>query len=187
MQQAPSIDFGIILAAGGSTRMGRPKALLDYHGEALINAHIRHLRMVCKDIIVVTGGHAPDVHAILDPSVTIVHNQNWSTTQMADSLRMALEHCTGLAVVTPVDCPPAPPHVLQQLTSAGCPAVCTHQNQDGHPVIVDSLQAKQNHGTLHDIMSTALRVPIDWPGILENWNTPADVSAYSSSGSLTRN
>jgi len=32
---------GIILAAGGSTRMGEPKQLLEFHGESLEHAAVR--------------------------------------------------------------------------------------------------------------------------------------------------
>jgi nicotine blue oxidoreductase len=38
---------GIILAAGASSRMGRPKALLDYRGETFVGRLVRVLGERC--------------------------------------------------------------------------------------------------------------------------------------------
>ena len=46
---------GIILAAGASSRMGSPKALLDYRGETFVNRLVRVLSGVCDPVIVVLG------------------------------------------------------------------------------------------------------------------------------------
>ena len=49
---------GIILAAGASSRMGRPKALLEYRGETFAGRLVRVLSKVCDPVIVVLGHHA---------------------------------------------------------------------------------------------------------------------------------
>jgi molybdenum cofactor cytidylyltransferase len=49
---------GIILAAGASSRMGTPKALLDYRGETFVERLVRVLGENCKPVIVVLGYHA---------------------------------------------------------------------------------------------------------------------------------
>jgi CTP:molybdopterin cytidylyltransferase MocA len=46
---------GIILSAGASRRMGRPKALLNYRGETFLNRLIRVAGQVADPIIVVVG------------------------------------------------------------------------------------------------------------------------------------
>jgi molybdenum cofactor guanylyltransferase len=45
----------IILAGGGSRRMGSPKALLDWHGEPLVHRVARILGEVCEPVVVVAA------------------------------------------------------------------------------------------------------------------------------------
>jgi len=45
----------VVLAGGKSSRMGRPKALLPFHGEPLIGHIVRRLRHVFSDIVVVAA------------------------------------------------------------------------------------------------------------------------------------
>lgn len=49
---------GIILAGGRSARMGREKALLEWHGELLIQRAIRLMQTVCAEVVVVTSSEA---------------------------------------------------------------------------------------------------------------------------------
>jgi len=49
---------GIILAGGQSRRMGREKALLDWHGEPLLHHLVRRLQAVCAGVLVVTNSPA---------------------------------------------------------------------------------------------------------------------------------
>ncbi len=51
----------ILLSAGESSRMGEPKALLDWFGETLVNAQIGSLiESGINRVIVVTGAHHED-------------------------------------------------------------------------------------------------------------------------------
>jgi molybdopterin-guanine dinucleotide biosynthesis protein A len=45
----------IVLAGGGSRRMGSSKALLDWHGEPLVHRVARRLGEVCSPVVVVTA------------------------------------------------------------------------------------------------------------------------------------
>ncbi len=65
---APS---GIVLAGGRSSRMGRPKALLEFDGEPLIAHVVRRLRTVVRDVVVVA---APDQELPPLPA-TVVHDE----------------------------------------------------------------------------------------------------------------
>ena len=52
---------GVLLAAGASTRMGRPKALAAANGGSFIATGIRTLWKVCDRVIVVLGADAPRI------------------------------------------------------------------------------------------------------------------------------
>ena len=51
---------GLVLAAGSSNRMGRPKQLLPFRGETLLDATLRTARACDFDQLVVTLGGAAD-------------------------------------------------------------------------------------------------------------------------------
>ena len=186
MHPEPIVDFGIVLAAGGSSRMGHPKALLQLNGQALVNAHINALRTHCLELLVVLGSQADAIASVLDEDIKVVHNTQWKETHMADSLRIALKHCSGRAIVTPIDCEPVPTSVLERLCQTRAPAVTQYEGQDGHPVLIDVRQVLKSEGTLQDLLSGAQRVP-GWPGALHNWNTPEEWGAYSSPSRSGRN
>jgi len=69
----------IILAAGSSTRMGKPKQLLQYKGESLIHRSVRvGLEANCDPVIVVLGAHSEEVKPEIDTTkVHIVENIAW--------------------------------------------------------------------------------------------------------------
>ena len=52
----------LLLAAGLSSRMGKPKAMLDWFGEPLINYHINQLKEGgVNEIVVVLGYHSDEI------------------------------------------------------------------------------------------------------------------------------
>ncbi len=72
----------VILAAGGSTRLGRPKQLLNFRGEPLVTRAARVAGNVgCFPVIVVTGANAPEVASALEstPFVHPVFNPDWES------------------------------------------------------------------------------------------------------------
>jgi len=81
----------ILLAAGGSTRMGRPKQLLLYKGQTLLRrAAEQAISAGCDPVIVVVGADAPRMRTELaDLAVRIVENPNWQRG-MGTSIRAGL-------------------------------------------------------------------------------------------------
>jgi molybdenum cofactor cytidylyltransferase len=69
----------ILLAAGGSTRMGEPKQLLSYKGKTLVRRMAETGLEVTDSVVVVTGSNAEKVEAeVADLKVNIVQNDEWS-------------------------------------------------------------------------------------------------------------
>jgi len=54
---------GLILAAGESSRMGSPKALLDFRGETFLDRLIARFSEFCVPVIVVIGSEAERIRS----------------------------------------------------------------------------------------------------------------------------
>ena len=79
---------GIILAAGGSKRLGRPKQLLDWFGKPFIVKVIETAKSAGLDpVIVVTGANYQAIEfAIKDQQVIIQRNNNWELGQSSSMI-----------------------------------------------------------------------------------------------------
>jgi molybdenum cofactor cytidylyltransferase len=88
---------GIVLAAGGSRRLGQPKQLLDWRGEPLVRRAARAaLDGGLDPVVVVTGAHADQVTAALAGlPVSAAFCANWESGQSA-SLKTGLNAAIGL-------------------------------------------------------------------------------------------
>lgn len=82
----------VVLAAGSSSRMGRPKQTLRYRGESLLRrAALAALGAGCRPVVVVTGANAELSRSELDDlDVREVFNPLWETG-MASSVRAGVE------------------------------------------------------------------------------------------------
>ncbi|HXD11045.1 MAG TPA: selenium cofactor biosynthesis protein YqeC, partial [Anaerolineales bacterium] len=82
---------GILLAAGGSTRFGKSKQMLDWKGQPFVRAVAsKALEAGLSPVMVVVGANAEQVGAALEGlDVRIVKNLNWATGQ-ASSIREAI-------------------------------------------------------------------------------------------------
>lgn len=92
----------LVLAAGGSLRLGRAKQLLRRDGETLAHRAVRMaLSTQPRRLLVVLGGHAEAVReALIDLPAQVVVNPHWQDG-MAGSLQCAL----GLIDETDADAP----------------------------------------------------------------------------------
>src|SRR3954451_22685862 len=72
---------GLVLAAGGSSRLGRPKQLLPYRGATLLDAVLETARACAFDqLLVALGGAAGDVRERVDLSgAQVVVNEAYGT------------------------------------------------------------------------------------------------------------
>jgi molybdenum cofactor cytidylyltransferase len=77
----------VILAAGASRRLGRPKQLVELAGESLLRRTVRAALAGCAPVLVVVGAQADAMAAHLAGlPVTLVHNDQWEEG-MAASIR----------------------------------------------------------------------------------------------------
>jgi molybdenum cofactor cytidylyltransferase len=137
---------GVILAAGGSKRMGEPKQLLNWRGQTLIRHVIKNaIKAKLSPIIVVLGAYHERIkQEIVDLPVKVVKNDDWRKGQSC-SVRAGLDAITdeiGAAVFLLADQPMISSSILQALvklhaeTLAAIVAPRVH-GQRGNPVLFD--------------------------------------------------
>ena len=87
----------VILAAGSSSRMGRPKQTLHFQGTSLLRrATLAALDATCRPVVVVTGAHAELSRRELDQlDVREAYNPDWETG-MGSSVRAGIEPLISL-------------------------------------------------------------------------------------------
>lgn len=136
---------GLVLAAGGGSRYGSPKALVRLRGRLLVERAADLLAAGgCDPVVVVLGAAADQVLAaarLPRAGVRTVVNPDWPTG-MGSSLRVGLAAVPAEAdavVVTLVDTPGLGPESVRRLVAAGGPdgaAQATYGGRRGHPVLL---------------------------------------------------
>ncbi|MEY2483929.1 MAG: molybdenum cofactor cytidylyltransferase [Verrucomicrobiota bacterium] len=90
----PSVG-AIILAAGGSERLGRPKQLVIFQGESLARRAVRAVIAQCSCVAVVVGDLGAEIENNLRASsATIVPNAEWRSG-IGTSIRCGLRYLLG--------------------------------------------------------------------------------------------
>lgn len=136
----------VVLAAGGSTRMGKPKQLLPVGDEPMLR---RVTAAVCAtglaQVVVVIGAHWAIVRQALDGlPVEVVRNEEWSrglSTSLRTGLR-ALRPEIQAALIVLADQPALTPELLGALVNryraTGAAVVApVHHGRRGNPVLFD--------------------------------------------------
>ena len=137
---------GVVLAAGRSSRLGRPKQLLPLGGEALLRHTLRATLASSLDEVVVVLGHEADAvrAAIADLPVRSVFNPDFARGQ-STSVRAGLEALspeTEAAVFLLGDQPGIDPDLITALIAAwrasDAPVVAPRYTDGvGNPVLFD--------------------------------------------------
>jgi molybdenum cofactor cytidylyltransferase len=94
----------VVLAAGESSRMGRPKALLPIEGRSFIERIVAELQKTAVErIIVVLGHNAAELRPKIEHlPVTIIVNPDYKQGQLS-SLQAALRHLLSASIAERVD------------------------------------------------------------------------------------
>lgn len=186
----------IVLAAGKSTRMGRPKATLPLPGgDTFLTRIIRTFAAAPVEDIVVVVGHDADAIvatlATIDVSVRVVENPDYEQGQLSSlvaGLRVIDRPGVVAALVTLVDVPLVGVEtvraVVDRYRKTQARVVRPVRGADhGHPVLVDrSLFDAIRHADPSQGAKTVIRanvskagdVEVDDPGAFADFDTPED-------------
>jgi molybdenum cofactor cytidylyltransferase len=185
---------GIILAAGASSRMGTPKALLDYRGETFVGRLARVLGETCSPVIVVLGYHAeairPQVRATAHDILKVIVNPDPSRGQLS-SLQTGLAElpaeADGFAFI-PVDSPAVEADTVAKLARAferrgpsTLFVIPRQAGRRGHPVfaarsiaaeLLALLPTAEARDVVHEHVDRTEYVDVDDAGILTDVDDP---------------
>jgi molybdenum cofactor cytidylyltransferase len=135
---------GLVLGAGGSTRLGRPKQLLPY-GDGTLLDHALSTARACRfdQLVVPIGGAAAEVRQRVDFSgAEIVVNYAFGegcSSSIAAALEVVDERCDVLVLMLG-DQPGVTPQTVRSLIDGrgNAPlAVCRYDDGRGHPIAFD--------------------------------------------------
>jgi molybdenum cofactor cytidylyltransferase len=184
----------LLLAAGQSIRMGRPKALLPWQGRTLVEFQIEQLLTGGIEQVILVLGHAAEmIRAVVasSPRTQIVLNQDYASGR-ASSVRAGMNALDADAVLVLAVDQPRPAELIQQLCAAHATVdalitVPAYDGRHGHPTIfaqslfpemrriteeTQGLRAiRHRHRIRTHVIETATRVP------LIDLNTPDDYQA----------
>lgn len=185
---------GVLLAAGHSTRMGRPKQLLPWQGRPLVR-HVAETALASQlaSLVVVVGAEAPAVRqtlADLSGPITVTTCPDYAQG-LAASLRCglsALPATTAGAVVLLVDQPHITAGLIDRLISAFvvtpmAPAVIPrYRGRRGNPVLLAAQLFAELQTLVGDVGARAVLarytatvrwLDVDDPAVVEDLDTPA--------------
>lgn len=181
---------GVVPAAGASTRMGRPKALLDAGGRSFVAAAVGALvGGGCDPVVVVVGPGQDDVARRARAAGALLLENPDPGEGPITSLRLALaalgESAEAVAVL-PVDHPVVRPETVEALLEAfragTAPlALPVHGGKRGHPAVLgrglfpELLAAGLEGGArtvVHAHLEEALLLDVDDAGVVTDIDTP---------------
>ena len=196
----PSIPHvAIVLAAGGSRRLGTPKQLLMREGETLVHRAVRLAAATQPQrLLLVLGAHAAEVRdTVADLRVEILVNDDWQEG-LASSLRAAvgaLGEDDASALILGCDQPALEQIHLQRLlagaaaSSSGC-AATLHRSARGIPAVASAAVLQEARGLHGDsgLRGSLQQLPSDAVYLLDavelefDLDTPADVEKAVADG-----
>ncbi len=181
----------VILSAGASSRMGRPKALLPYREGTFLEHLIqvtRHPRIGVTRVVLGAGADGIRTIAKLDPAVVVL-NPNWEHGQLS-SICEGIRSLEGIEtdgiVLCPVDHPLVSARLVGDLvgqfySNRKFIVLPTYNGRRGHPMIFSSalygelLAAPADKGARAVVWAHSadvFEVPTDEEGVVLNINDP---------------
>lgn len=171
----------VILAAGASSRLGQPKALVEWNDETLVGRAVRLLEESgCSPIIVVTRSELLIDVAIASGGANVVVNQHPEEGRTG-SLQVGLLALMGdsgriprRVFVVPVDRCGWQKETLETLLEG---KTDSSPNPSGHPLLLFSVEDVLASGPDEPLRDIVRFSRIDAPGEHLNIDAPADLEA----------
>jgi molybdenum cofactor cytidylyltransferase len=189
----------IVLAAGASRRLGRPKQLVTYRGAPLLRAIVVEARAsACDRVLVVLGANAEPIRpALAGLDVTVLTNDGWSEG-IASSVRCGVRHAWDgddrAAILLTCDQPELRAAHLDALIAAhraGARVVASrYAGVLGVPALFDAslfpdlMVLEGDVGARTVIRDAAPAAAVEWPEGAEDVDTPEDLARASGAVSL---
>lgn len=165
----------MVLAAGGSRRLGRPKQLLDYRGATLLDATLTTARGCgAGQVVVALGGAADEVRERVDlTGVDVVLNPDFGdgcATSIRSALAAVRDDADGVVLLLG-DQPGIQPRTVEALVAGAvghAVGVCAYGDGLGHPLwfdrrlfdVLTGLHGDKAVWKLVDAGDDVVRVPI---------------------------
>lgn len=192
--------IGIILSGGASTRMGRPKALLEYPDGTLLLAHqTAFLRDAgCARVIAVVGADAEEIQARChDLAVEWAINERWELGQFSSIQTgiAAAGDAEGGVLLLPVDVAGVSPATVEAIIETALrnrhlqAIIPECDDRRGHPVFLSRVACHEillrdpaDAASRLDLMlrdsGGAMPLPVSDGRTIANVNTPEEWKAY---------
>lgn len=200
MANSRTID-GIVLAAGASTRMGEPKALLQVDGSTFLERAVHLLREAgCRYVVAVVNDD-DWVERLADVSGAAVVINEADGSEQIDSLRLGIANLpedADAVIVLPVDFPRVSretvERLMQEFAQSSAPIVNPSYNgQAGHPVLFarpvfpELLEPNLPDGarSVIDAYEDVRTVEVSDGGVLTDIDTPDDYQQHVQRGQTT--
>ena len=179
---------GLILAAGESRRMGRPKALLRYREETFLDTLVGLFARVCSPVIVVLGARADEIEAAARRPAVFVRNEIYmrgQTTSMQCGLGAVPPEAAGV-LFTLVDHPAVSEATVARLIvppGALRLRIPRYRGRNGHPIwfsrgLVREFLALPDDGAASGVVRAHAAetefVDVDDPGVTADIDNPED-------------
>jgi len=176
---------GLILAAGASSRMGSPKALLKVRDNTLLEDQVNRLRHAgCDPVIVVVGSEADKImghHGDLD--IIWALNHEWGKGHFS-SILCGLKETSSSTLLLTIDTVGVPIETIKEILGKGLQEnkniIPTFENRGGHPVFLttefihQTLKTASPNDRLDHLLPNdpeTLRLETNSNSILNNINT----------------
>ncbi len=189
----------LILAAGKSERMGRPKPLLPLAGSTFLGHLLGLVRGAAEvgPVRVVLGAFVAEVTAAIPLAAEeLVINRDYEQGMLSSlqaGLRAVLPLAPAAVMLFPVDHPNLDPATIAAVAGAFCRGegeiiLPRHGERRGHPVLFAAslfealLAAPPEVGARHVVRAfpeKVLELEVPDPGVLQDIDTPADYRALT--------
>ena len=175
----------ILLAAGRSSRLGQPKALVDVDGQPLIQRLINRLHQLNAEATVITNADLLADIMLLCPSAHVVLNpdpEKGRTGSVQCGLASILERNGRLPkklLLVPVDRPGWSVELVNNLLESETSACPVWNDRGGHPLLmvgddVNAVFLAERDAPLSSLVQRN-PIPVDFPWLHLNIDTEADL------------